>query len=1537
MPSRILSSAFYCAFSSPSQTLIKLFNRALAAALLSITFMSSSFAIETSRFNGTQILIDKAIEIIVDALPASTPPPAMKRFLLLCLLSASIISFQSFASAQVFLPTGIRNDNANSATSFGTANMLIPADLSATPTLANLASVTHDPVVDGNAWATDTTPTSGTTGSNPDYFPPTNGSPSFTFNLGSPQTLTGFAYWGFLRSSGADAGNEAKSFTLTFGRPAGSGFGNGLVQIGSPLSFTAESPTGLNSREFSFPPVSNVTAVGVTVTDNFFGDSAGVGNANFNGNRVGLSEVRFVNRPQVIVTTLDDEDDGSFDLNNEDDISLREAINHAEQGSFITFAGGLGGNTITLTEGQLDVGKSLVIDASNLTNGLTIDADGQSRVMEIQPGVTAALHGLTLTGGFASGFFPNNLGGAIYNNHATLSLSACTLSGNSANFGGGIFSDGRSAGSATLRLSACTISGNSAAQNGGGIVSDGSLSGSATLNLSTCTLTGNFATFGGGIFSDGTENGGSMLSLSACTLSGNSVTSAGGGIFVNNGNGSATLSLSSTILAGNNASSSVDLRRVNTVLTESGNNLFNEFSPIDPMLAPLGDYGGPTQTMHPLAGSPAILTGGAVTRTDQRGFTLTGPPTIGALKLGAISTVTATTDDDGDTLRAALAAATTPGAIIRFDTGSDDSMITLSAANGQLEVPATANGLFIDASNIPGGVTISGSNQSRVFSIPAAATVAMHSLTIRDGKTADGEDGEDGENGENGEDGGGINSSGTLSLISCTVSHNRTGDGGFGDFGGAGGAGGGIFSSGTLSLISCTVSGNQTGDGGGGGDFGGGFSGFGGGIFANSNSTLTLTTCTVSGNQTGDGGNGVLFGGAGGDGGGIFADRNRTLTLTACTISGNQNGQGGLDTSGGGLNGVQGQSGGVGVFFLADLTIGQSIIAGNTGSSDDFGGGNIDTDLGNNLLGGDPQLAPLGDYGGPTQTMHPLAGSPAILTGGAVTRTDQRGFTLTGPPTIGALKLGAISTVTATTDDDGDTLRAALAAATTPGAIIRFDTGSFDTGSNDSMITLSNDQLEVPATANGLFIDASNIPGGVTISGNNLSRVFSIPAAATVAMHSLTIMDGKTEDDGGIDAVGGFGGGINSSGTLSLISCTVSHNQTGDGRDGITGITGKGGGGGGINSNGTLSLISCTVSHNQTGDGNCKGGGGGGINSSGTLSLISCTVSHNQTGDGGDGDSNSGGVGGDGGDGGGINSGGTLSLISCTVSHNQTGDGGFGDGGVGGIGIGGDGGGIFANFSSTLTACTISGNQTGQGGLDTSGGGFNGGLGRNGGVRVSASTDVTLGQSIIAGNTGSSDDFGGNIDTDLGDNLLGGDPQLAPLGDYGGATFTMPPLLDSPVIDAADGSTTTTDQRGFPIVGTPDIGAVEYQGVSDLRLFWNLDTDGDGNTFGLEHALGTNPFESDNANPRNPNGPTFNAQGHASFKFGRNPDVSPGTILILMRSTDLISFEEIFRISGNSSTNGSGISSTVNIEDITVLDTNSSFPRALYQIGTVSP
>ena len=78
----------------------------------------------------------------------------------------------------------------------------------------------------------------------------------------------------------------------------------------------------------------------------------------------------------------------------------------------------------------------------------------------------------------------------------------------------------------------------------------------------------------------------------------------------------------------------------------------------------------------------------------------------------------------------------------------------------------------------------------------------------------------------------------------------------------------------------------------------------------------------------------------------------------------------------------------------------------------------------------------------------------------------------------------------------------------------------------------------------------------------------------------------------------------------------------------------------------------------------------------------------------------------------------------------------------------------------------------------------------------------------------------GGLTNGVNGNIVGVSPLLAPLGNYGGPTQTMPPLPGSPVIGA--GSTVlipagiTTDQRGEPRIvnGTVDIGAFESQGFT---------------------------------------------------------------------------------------------------------------------------
>ncbi len=258
--------------------------------------------------------------------------------------------------------------------------------------------------------------------------------------------------------------------------------------------------------------------------------------------------------------------------------------------------------------------------------------------------------------------------------------------------------------------------------------------------------------------------------------------------------------------------------------------------------------------------------------------------------------------------------------------------------------------------------------------------------------------------------GGGIYNDGSLTIANSTLSSNSAGGSGGGIFNTSGGAltianstlssnaassaGGGIYNARTLTVTDSTLSANSANKGGGifntigtliltNSTLSANSANYGGGI--NNEGTLTVANSTFSGN---DGGN---------DGGGIFnaiyADGSGGITtLTNSTFAGNSAG-----TSGGG-----------GIYnSFGTLNYANTIIANSTSGGDcSNNGGTISTNT-NNLvrdgscsasLSGDPNLGPLADNGGPTQTFALLPGSPAIDAGddatcaaSPVNNLDQRG------------------------------------------------------------------------------------------------------------------------------------------------------------------------------------------------------------------------------------------------------------------------------------------------------------------------------------------------------------------------------------------------------------------------------------------------------------------------------------------------------------------------------------------------------------------
>jgi hypothetical protein len=379
--------------------------------------------------------------------------------------------------------------------------------------------------------------------------------------------------------------------------------------------------------------------------------------------------------------------------------SLRQAISTANPGDIINI---IVTGTIMLTTGELVIDKNLTINGPGALN-LTISGNNASRVFNINPGVTLDLSNVTVANGHSSDGSdgdpgqPGGKGGAILND-GTLTVTNVTFSSNETGNGGNGGTDGGGGGyggaifnNGTLTVTNSTFSGNATGAGGDGSSYGGSGGyGGAIFNQDTLTVTNSTfsdnATGAGGNGSSVGGNGGyggaifnqDTLTVTNSTFSGNA-TGNGGSNDGNDGFGGAifnqdTLTVTNSTFSGNGAGDgggiynivgTASLRNTivanstsggncggSTTITDLGHNLeynpdntcdfsgaFNDITGIDPMLGPLQNNGGPTETLALLAGSPAIDAGdnAGVPATDQRGYIriINGIVDIGAYEYGS--------------------------------------------------------------------------------------------------------------------------------------------------------------------------------------------------------------------------------------------------------------------------------------------------------------------------------------------------------------------------------------------------------------------------------------------------------------------------------------------------------------------------------------------------------------------------------------------------------------------------------------------------------------------------------------------------------------------------------------------------------------------------------------------------------------------------------------------------------------------------------------------------------------------------------------
>ncbi len=179
---------------------------------------------------------------------------------------------------------------------------------------------------------------------------------------------------------------------------------------------------------------------------------------------------------------------------------------------------------------------------------------------------------------------------------------------------------------------------------------------------------------------------------------------------------------------------------------------------------------------------------------------------------------------------------------------------------------------------------------------------------------------------------------------------------------------------------------------------GGKESGNGGGIY--NTAVLTLQDCTLTGNQaSGNGGaidnigtltirNSTICGNTATNGGGIY--NNGTLAVTDATISGNS-----AQSQGGGIQNASSAAAVLNGTIVALDTSGGDLSGAFAGSYDIIADdtGQFSANTSSDIDPANPQLAPLANNGGPTETMALQTDSPAIGHGSTFSgiTTDQRG------------------------------------------------------------------------------------------------------------------------------------------------------------------------------------------------------------------------------------------------------------------------------------------------------------------------------------------------------------------------------------------------------------------------------------------------------------------------------------------------------------------------------------------------------------------
>ena len=279
---------------------------------------------------------------------------------------------------------------------------------------------------------------------------------------------------------------------------------------------------------------------------------------------------------------------------------LARAVKSAPDNATLTIDGTIQATSDAGNNGEIVINKNLTIKRATGASSAVIDANKSTgskpkhRIFKVESGKTLTLENLTLKNGMAEGSDGPGDGGAIYVHGASVKITGCTLTDNTANKNGGaVYATKRDDNAAHVTISGGSINGNTVTDDygfGGGIyINDGcelTLKGNvtvkgnkaargggvrankSTVTMNSCTFEGNESTHGdasngcGGVYVNGGTvsmqsctlksnkgnvraggllvEGGAKVTMDGCTLTGNTATT-GGGIYITGGSSIVTL------------------------------------------------------------------------------------------------------------------------------------------------------------------------------------------------------------------------------------------------------------------------------------------------------------------------------------------------------------------------------------------------------------------------------------------------------------------------------------------------------------------------------------------------------------------------------------------------------------------------------------------------------------------------------------------------------------------------------------------------------------------------------------------------------------------------------------------------------------------------------------------------------------------------------------------------------------------------------------------------------------------------------------